>query len=106
MRDVQETGGGCGLRGGTGKIVNGLSPERSQRFRYQRRSLDDCSPRRGGMTQDGGTRGEMFYGETNLSRENLGWTTACSSMPERDGKDQGTDSPKQACLCWFAHHHS
>ena len=24
------------------------------------------------------------------------WTTACSGMPERDGKDQGEDSPKRA----------
>ena len=23
-------------------------------------------------------------------------------MPERDGKDQGEDSPKQAGSCWFA----
>ena len=30
------------------------------------------------------------------SRESQGWTTACSSMPERDGKDQGQDTPKQA----------
>ena len=28
--------------------------------------------------------------------------TACSGMPERDGKDQGEDSPKQAGSCWFA----
>ena len=26
----------------------------------------------------------------------------CSRMPERDGKDQGEDSPKQAGSCWFA----
>ena len=25
-------------------------------------------------------------------------------MPERDGKDQGEDSPKQAGSCWFARH--
>ena len=25
-------------------------------------------------------------------------------MPERDEKDQGGDSPKPACLCWFARH--
>ena len=24
-----------------------------------------------------------------------------SGMPERDGKDQGEDSPKQAGSCWF-----
>ena len=26
----------------------------------------------------------------------------CSRMPERDEKDQGKDSPKQAGSCWFA----
>ena len=31
-----------------------------------------------------------------------GWTKACSSMPDGDGKDQVEDSPKQACSCWFA----
>ena len=36
-------------------------------------------------------------------RESQGWTTACSSsIPERGGKDQGEDSPKQASLRWFA----
>ena len=25
-------------------------------------------------------------------------------MPERDGKDQGENSPKQAGSCWFARH--
>ena len=25
-------------------------------------------------------------------------------MPERDGKDQGDDSPKQACSGWYARH--
>ena len=29
-------------------------------------------------------------------------TTACSGMPERNGKDQEEDSPKQAGSCWFA----
>ena len=27
-----------------------------------------------------------------------------NSMPERDGKDSGNKSPKQACSCWFARH--
>ena len=44
-----------------------------------------------------------FHGEMNRCIENQGWTTAFSSMPERDGKDQGEHSPKPAGLCWFAH---
>ena len=35
-------------------------------------------------------------------RENQGWTTACSGIPERDGKNQEEDRPKQAGSCWFA----
>ena len=71
-------------------------------FRHQRRPVDDCSPRRGGMAQNGSTRGGTLHGEMNRCRENQGWTSACSGMLERDGKDQEEDSPKQAGSCWFA----
>ena len=54
------------------------------------------------MTQDGGTRGGTFNGQMYPCRESQGLTTACSGMPERDGKDQGEDSPKQAGSGWFA----
>ena len=46
VRDVRKTGGGRGLRGGEGKIVDGVFPGRPQSFRYQRRPVDDCSPGR------------------------------------------------------------
>ena len=46
------------------------------------------------MAQNGRTRGGTFHGEMNRCRENQGWATACSGMPERDGKDQEEDSPK------------
>ena len=49
-----------------------------------------------GMAQDGGTKGGTFHSEMDRCRESQGWTTACSSMPERNGKDQGEDSPQQA----------
>ena len=48
----------------------------------------------GEWSQDGGTKGGTLHGEMNRCRESQGWTTACSSMPERDGKNQGEDSPK------------
>ena len=102
MRGVRIIGGGRGLCGGTGKIVDGVFPVRLQIFRHQRRPVDDCSPRRGGMAQNGKTRGGTFHGEVDHCRESQGWTMACSSMPERDGKDQEEDSPKQADSCWFA----
>ena len=54
------------------------------------------------MAQNDGTRGGTFYSEMDRCRESQGWITACSRMPERDRKDQGEDSPKQAGSCWFA----
>ena len=84
-------GAGC-----VGKRVDGVFPGRPQSFRHQRRPVDDCSPGRGGMAQNGGTRGGTFHGEMDRCRESQGWTTACSRMPEREGKYQEEDSPKQA----------
>ena len=54
------------------------------------------------MAQDGGIRGEAFHGEIDCCRESEGWTTVCSSIPERDGKEQGEDNPKQVGSCRFA----
>ena len=94
-----EMGGGCGLCGGPGKRVDGVFPGRPQSFRPQRRPVDDCSPGRGGMVKNGRTRGGTFHGAMDRCREIQGWTTACSCMPERDGKDQREDRPKQAGSC-------
>ena len=102
VHNVRRIGGGCGLRGGPGNRVDGVFPGRPHSFRHQRRPVDDYSPGRGGMAQNGGTRGGTFHGKMDRCRERPGWTTACSGMPERDGKDQGEDTPKQAGSCWFA----
>ena len=95
---IGELVGGAGCVGGAGKRVDEVFPGRPQSFRHQRRPVDDCSPGRGGMAQNGGT----FHGEMDRCRGSQGWTMACSRMPERDGKDRGEDSPKQAGSCWFA----
>ena len=60
----------------------------------------NCSTARGGMAQGGGT----FHSEMDRCRESQSWTAACSSTPERDGKDrrEDTGSPKQVGSCWFA----
>ena len=42
-------------------------------------------------------------GEDFRILHSVGWATACSGIPERDGSDRGQDSPKQAGSCWFAH---
>ena len=102
VRDVRIIDGGRGLYGGPGKIEARVFPGRPQSFRHQRRPVDDCSPGRGGMAQNGGKRGGTFHGEIDHCRRSQGWTTACSRMPERDGKDQREDIPKQAGSCWFA----
>ena len=92
-------------RGGAGRVA-GVFPERPQRFRYQRRPVDDCSSGRGGMALDDGKGSGTFHGEMDRCRQSQGWTKACRSMPDRDGNNQGEDSPKQAGSCWFAHHRS
>ena len=87
MRGVWRTDGGRGLREGAGKRVNGVIHGQPRSFRHQCRPVDDCSPGLEGIAQYGGTRGGMFYGEMDHRRESQGWTTTCSSMPERDRKD-------------------
>ena len=65
-------------------------------------NADQCGrllPRTKGMAQDGGARSRTFHDEIDCRREKQGWTTACSSMPDRDGKDQREDSSKHASLC-------
>ena len=96
MRDVRRIDRGRGLRGGPGKRADRVFLGRPQSFRHQCRPVEDCSPGREEMAQDGGTRGGTFHGEMDRCRAIQGCTTACSSMPERDGKDQGEENPKQA----------
>ena len=95
---------GAGCVGGAGKRVDIMVfPGRPQSFRHQRRPGDDCSPGRGGIAQNGGTRAEHFMAKWIVAEKTrAGLRHAVSRMPERDGKDQGEDSLKQAGLCWFA----
>ena len=55
--------------GGQGKRVDGVFPGRPQSFRHQRRPVDDCSPGRGGMVQNGRTRGGTFHGKMDRCRK-------------------------------------
>ena len=45
---------------------------------------------------------EHFMAKWIAAEEARAETTACSRISERDGKDQGKGSPKQAGSCWFA----
>ena len=56
------------------------------------------------MAQDRVTRGGTFQGEMDRYRESQDWTVAFGSMPERDVKNQGEGSPKQAGSDWFSCH--
>ena len=67
--DVRRVGRGRGLCGRPGKIMDGVFPGRPQSFRHQRRPVDDCSPVRGGIVEDIGTRGGVFHGEMDRCRE-------------------------------------
>ena len=53
--------GGAGCLEGQEKECMGVFPGRPQSFRHQRRPVDNCRPGRGGMAQDGGTRGGTFH---------------------------------------------
>ena len=43
-----------------------------QTYRCHRQLVDDCSPGRGGMAQDGETRGGTVHGEMGRCRESKG----------------------------------
>ena len=105
-RDIRRTSGGRGLREGAGKRVDEVFPGRPLELPAPTSTSGRLQPRTRGVVQDGRTRCGTFHGEMNRCRESQGWTTACSSIPERDEKDQEEDSPKQAGSCWFARHNS
>ena len=48
------------------------------------------------------TNRNVLWRNESLQRYSQGWTTGCGRIPERDGKDQGEDSLKQAGPCRFA----
>ena len=56
----------------------------------------------GGWRRTAEQGAEHFMAKWIAAEEAICWTTTCSRMPERDGKGQGEDSPKQAGLSWFA----
>ena len=69
MRDVWRNGGGRGLCRGPEKIMDGVFPGRPQSFRHQRRPVDDRSPGRGGVAQNGRTRGGTVHGKMDRCRK-------------------------------------
>ena len=60
---------GASCVGGQEKEWIRVFPGRPQSFRHQRRPVDDCSPGRRGMAQNGRTRGETFHGKMDRCRK-------------------------------------
>ena len=98
VRDVRRNGGGRGLCGGPGKRVDAATSELSASTPTSGR----LQPRTRGNGAERQNKGGTFHGKMDRCRKKQGGATACSSMPERDGRDQGEDIPKQAGSCWFA----
>ena len=66
--------------------MDGVFPGRPQSFRYQRRPVDDCSPGRGGMAQNGGTRGGTFMAKwiaTEETKAGLRHAVICPNVTGR-----------------------
>ena len=99
MRDAWRIGGGRGLCGGQEKEWMGCFLDDLRAFGINADQWTTAAQDEGEWRR---TKGATFHGEMDRCREGQGWTTACSGMPERDGKDQGEDNPKQAGSCWFA----
>ena len=87
--------GGAGCVGGQEKgWIIGCFLADFRSFRHQRQPVDDCSPGRGGMAQDGGTGGGTFHGEMNRCRESqagLWHAVVCPNVTGRT-KDRITQS--------------
>ena len=88
MRDARRNGGGRGLCGGPGKRVDGVFPGRPQSFWHQRRPVDACSPGRGGMVQNGGTRGRTFMAKWIAAEETRARLRHAVVCPNVTGRTQ------------------
>ena len=71
-----ELEGGTSYVGGQEKELMGCFLDDLRAFGIKRQPVHDCSPGRGGMAQDGGTRGGTLHDEIDRCRESQGPTTA------------------------------
>ena len=85
--------------GGAGKRVDGVFPGRPQIIQYQRRPVDTEAQDEGEWRKTTEPGAKRFMAKW-IPAEKV--RAGCSSMPGRDGKDRGEDSPKQACSSRFA----
>ena len=94
--------GGTGCVGGQEKEWMGCFLDDLRAFGINADLWTTAAQDEGEWCRTAGKRGETFHGEMDRCRESQGWTTTCCGMPEREGKNQEEDSPKQAGSCWFA----
>ena len=81
--DVRRIGGGRRLREGPGKKSGwDVSGTISQSVRHQRRPVENCSPGRGGIAQDGGTRGGTLVA-AEKARAGLRHAVVCPNVTGR-----------------------
>ena len=94
--------GGAGCVGGQGKEWMGCFLDDLRAFGINADQWTTAIQRARGNGAERQNKGRKISWQNGSLQKNQGWTTACSGMPERDGKDQGEDSPKQAGSYWFA----
>ena len=93
--------GGVDCVEGPGKRVTGVFPGRPQSFRHQHRPVDDCSPGRGGMAQDGGTRAERFLAKwmaAEKTRAGLRHAVVCPNVTGRPKERRAQSNRARAGL--------
>ena len=64
----------------------------------------NCSPGRGGIPQDGGTRGGAFHGEIDPCREVRDGLRHAVVCPNVTGSAQRRKAQSKQYSCWFARH--
>ena len=86
MCDVRRIDRGRGLRGGPGKKVDGVYfLDDLRAFGINADQWTTAAQDEGGWRRTAGKGAEHFMAKIDRCRGSQGWTTACSSMPERDG---------------------
>ena len=103
VHDVREMVGGAGCVGGQEKEWMGCFPDDLRACGINADQWTTSAQDEGEWRRTAKQGAEHFMAKMDRSRKKQDWTTACTGMPERDGRDQGEDSPKQAGSCWFAH---
>ena len=95
--------GGAGCVRGQEKELMGCFPDDFRAFGVNADQWTTAAEDEGGCRRVAEQRVKHLMAKwIAAEKTKAGLRHACSGMPERDGKDQGEDSPKQAGSCRFA----